>query len=776
MPSAVIVDRDGQPLAGEKALRQAVLFPERAVRVPKRALVAASSVILGDAEVLVTGLVAAVLGRIYHEAVRFQGDQPPQAVVLTHPARWGDVPLERLRQAATEAGIEAPVLLPEPVAAAWWFGAPTAAGGPVDADGLVGVFDFGGGTLDTAVLRAVPGGFAIAGPPGGDPHLGGEDFDEMLFQHLSELAHDRDELAWADVFAGTGARARRELAILRDDVTAAKEALSEANAYDVLVPGFDDEFRVTRPELEELVGPALDGGVAEMGATITAAGVEPAALGGLYLTGGSSRMPLVAVRLATALGVMPQMRDDPKAAVVLGALTYLKAGAPTPEPLPDAPVPAAMAGDAAAALERVEKLLADQRAIDSRHARAYLGLEKIVALLVSQEDSAGARAVLESAINSGRPELLPYAAYQLGRLLNKSGTVPDGARAAYQRAIDSGHPEISPKAALEFGEILSERKDYTGARAALRSAASSGHPDYGPRAGYKLAKLHRKLQQLDEAKAAYASVAATSHELAAQAAAALGDILRDARDSAGAHAAYQQAATAERLASDSAWAGHFGQRLVHQGETALARAVFERVAEASDDNGFEAARALGNLLREEGDGAGANTAFARAVQLLRPRDPADATCLITTQTIYQFGLTLAREGYTDIAEAAFELGTKSSRGEDFPRYAAMARSALKHIATLQDDLSGPSGKITFSRKWSLTSLGSDLRVGIDQGSMNIAVTASNSETREVSAGPHLLRGKGTTRESGWMAVYVKPGKRLQVACSVGWSDVYFRLE
>jgi molecular chaperone DnaK (HSP70) len=89
LPSVVVIDRDGHMLTGLKAKRQATVFPERAERVPKRALVAGPSVVLGDGDVPVTALVAAVLGRIYAEAVRFQGGAPPESVVLTHPARGG---------------------------------------------------------------------------------------------------------------------------------------------------------------------------------------------------------------------------------------------------------------------------------------------------------------------------------------------------------------------------------------------------------------------------------------------------------------------------------------------------------------------------------------------------------------------------------------------------------------------------------------------------------------------------------------------------------------
>jgi len=63
----------------------------------------------------------------------------------------------------------------------------------------VAVFDLGGGTLDTAVLRAEDGGFAIAGPPGGDAELGGEDFDELLLEWVSGQARKRDAGLWAEL-------------------------------------------------------------------------------------------------------------------------------------------------------------------------------------------------------------------------------------------------------------------------------------------------------------------------------------------------------------------------------------------------------------------------------------------------------------------------------------------------------------------------------------------------------------------------------------------------
>jgi uncharacterized RDD family membrane protein YckC len=314
LPSAVFVSETGEILTGRSAVRQGAVYPERAERVPKRALVSGAQVVLGGRAVPVTDLAGAVLGRMYRAAVQVHGGRPPSRVVLTHPVRWEQEPLTRLRQAAAAAGIEDPVLVAEPVAAAWWYARP-------GSDGLVGVFDLGGGTLDTAVLRATGDRFRLAGPPGGDPDLGGEDFDDQLLAWVSEQARSRDERTWTEVFAGTDTRSRRDLALLRGEVTAAKEALSEHLTYDLAVVGFAESFRLTRKDLESLVGDALDGAATRMGETIAAAGARPGQLSAVYLTGGASRTPLVGARLAVALGTLPQLRDDPKAVVALGALS-----------------------------------------------------------------------------------------------------------------------------------------------------------------------------------------------------------------------------------------------------------------------------------------------------------------------------------------------------------------------------------------------------------------------------------------------------------------------
>jgi uncharacterized RDD family membrane protein YckC len=336
LPSVVYMDEAGQLVTGRAAVRQAAAFPERAERVPKRALVAGDQVLLGDRPVLVADLIGAVLRRVYTEAVRFQGGQPPAITVLTHPARWGPDLLGRLGAAAARAGIADPRLAAEPVGAAWWYARPSAGR-------VVAVFDLGGGTLDTAVLRATEKGYEIAGPPGGDANLGGEDFDELLLAQVSDLTRERDPAQWEELFNSTTGRARRDRVLLRADVTAAKEALSDHRTTDLVVVSYAEAFHLTRPEFEALIDSAITRGVEELRRTIAVAGLNPADLAAIYLTGGSSRIPAVSARIAAALGMLPDLRDDPKAVVALGAL--VATANQVPPPVPSIPaIPADVSG------------------------------------------------------------------------------------------------------------------------------------------------------------------------------------------------------------------------------------------------------------------------------------------------------------------------------------------------------------------------------------------------------------------------------------------------
>lgn len=322
LPSLVFIDDNGEPLVGRHAVNRAEVFPERAERCPKRALVTTPAVRLGDRDVPVVDLVAAVLARAYQEAVRLQGGRPPERVVLTHPARWGSEDLRRLGEAAAKAGLPYPWFESEPVAAAAYY----AARGRIDPGQCVAVYDLGGGTFDTAVLRRTEEGFTECGPPGGHDQLGGEDFDAALLELVGEHAARVDREAWDALAQGTDRIHRRGRARLQRDVREAKHVLSERLSAEVLPDGFDDELRVTRAEFEERIMVPLQESLAELQATISRAGLTPDELAAVYLTGGSSRIPKVSDLIAETFGRMPVVEGDPKGVVALGALhSYMAA-------------------------------------------------------------------------------------------------------------------------------------------------------------------------------------------------------------------------------------------------------------------------------------------------------------------------------------------------------------------------------------------------------------------------------------------------------------------
>ena len=314
IPSIVLVDEDGAIYVGRVAEDLAASRPGRTLRAPKRRLGDPAPVVLGGRPYQVVDLVAALLRHVYDEAVRHQG-APPSAVRLTHPATWSRPRLARLLEAAAKAGVPEALLVAEPVAAALSY----AAESMVPDGEHVAVYDLGGGTFDTTVLRAEEGTFTVIGRPAGDANLGGELFDEMLVNMVGErLPPD----VWDELQVSDELQWRRAGAALRSEVRRAKEALSSAPYAEVLLPlpsGMAAQ-RITRVDLEALVGPYIEESVRLLTQCVRDASLEPTQLAAVYQVGGASRMPMIERSLTEAFpGVPISRRGDPKTAVALGA-------------------------------------------------------------------------------------------------------------------------------------------------------------------------------------------------------------------------------------------------------------------------------------------------------------------------------------------------------------------------------------------------------------------------------------------------------------------------
>ncbi|MEV6829008.1 Hsp70 family protein [Amycolatopsis sp. NPDC051102] len=320
MPSAVFVEEDGMLVVGQDAERRARLDPSRFEPNPKRRI-DEGRLQLGDHEIPITDAFAAVLRRVGEEAERQLG-RPPAQTRISHPAGWGADRQDVLRAAAATARLVDVRLIPEPVAAAAHYASlGSRTGGPI------GVYDLGAGTFDCAVVGVTQQGFTVLAEDG-LPDLGSLDIDQALLVHIGRSVSHADPAQWQRLLRPQTTADRRARRALLQDVRDAKESLSRHAQTHVPMPEPFGDVLVSRDELEALVRPSLLRSAELLAATIRRAGLTPARLGGVYLVGGPSRMPLLATLLGRQLGVPPTTQDQPETAVAFG-LHHVPLGTPT---------------------------------------------------------------------------------------------------------------------------------------------------------------------------------------------------------------------------------------------------------------------------------------------------------------------------------------------------------------------------------------------------------------------------------------------------------------
>ncbi len=190
VPSIVYLGPDGGVLVGEAADRRVLTEPERVARQFKRRIGDPAPILVGgaphSAELLTSKLLRWVV-----DAVASREGEMPTTITITHPANWGAYKKDLLEQAVHLAGLSGPGnptirLLSEPEAAAIHY----AGTERVEPGQAVAVYDLGGGTFDSAVLRATGDSFAILGAPEGIERLGGIDFDAAVMGHVMRRSED----------------------------------------------------------------------------------------------------------------------------------------------------------------------------------------------------------------------------------------------------------------------------------------------------------------------------------------------------------------------------------------------------------------------------------------------------------------------------------------------------------------------------------------------------------------------------------------------------------
>jgi actin-like ATPase involved in cell morphogenesis len=320
LPSAVFLDHDGTLHVGRDAQRMAQLDPARYEPNPKRRI-DEDVLFLGDRELPITEVLAAPLRAVARAVRDTLGHLPP--AVITCPAAWGTHRRQRLQQAAAAAGWPPVTLMSEPIAAARYFTETLRQ--PVPPGHVLAIFDFGGGTLDVALVRNDGATFTVVGT-GGAEDLGGLDIDAAIVNHLGQILAAQHPQVWAQISQPTDELARRNRRMFWDDARAAKEMLSRATTAPIAVPGVSASLHLTRDELEQLATPLLNRATGELTTALHRSGLQPDRLTGIFLVGGTSRVPLVSRLLHTYTGIAPTVLEQPELPVAEGAVAGAVAG------------------------------------------------------------------------------------------------------------------------------------------------------------------------------------------------------------------------------------------------------------------------------------------------------------------------------------------------------------------------------------------------------------------------------------------------------------------
>jgi len=332
LPSAIYLSADGRMLIGRDAERNARMDPARFEPNPKRRI-DDGSIFLGDQEIPVPRVFAYVLEQVMAEAKRQLGG-PPEAVRMTHPARWGERRRNLLVEAARVAGFPKPQLIPEPVGAASYF--TSVLGTAVPVGRALAIYDLGGGTFDATVVRRTQTGFEVLSEEG-LPDVGGLDFDHGIVEHLGKTYGVSHAATWSRLMNPTDDKDRRYRRMLYEDVRGAKEMLSRTASADIHLPALDVDAHLTREEFEDVARPHLERTIECMERAIRGARQSPKDLVGIFLVGGSSRIPMAANLIHKGLGVAPRTFEQPETVVVEGALSIGGPARPAGAPVSGSP-------------------------------------------------------------------------------------------------------------------------------------------------------------------------------------------------------------------------------------------------------------------------------------------------------------------------------------------------------------------------------------------------------------------------------------------------------
>jgi molecular chaperone DnaK len=311
-PSIVAFARNGEVLVGEVAKRQAVTNPDRTIRSVKREIGTNWSIDIDGKKYTPQEISARVLMKIKRDAESYLGEQVTDAVI-TVPAYFNDAQRQATKEAGEIAGFNVLRIVNEPTAAALAYGLDKGS-----KEQTVLVFDLGGGTFDVSLLELGEGVIEVKSTSG-DNHLGGDDWDQRIIDHLVKTFRGANGIDLS--------QDKMALQRLREAAEKAKIELSAATTTSINLPyitaGPDGplhlDMTLSRAEFQRMTQDLLDRCKAPFEQAIKDAGVKVADVDHVILVGGSTRMPAVSDLVKQLTGKEPNKGVNPDEVVAVGA-------------------------------------------------------------------------------------------------------------------------------------------------------------------------------------------------------------------------------------------------------------------------------------------------------------------------------------------------------------------------------------------------------------------------------------------------------------------------
>ena len=330
VPSVVALGENDEVIVGSAARKYLIETPERAVYSIKRLMgrgvedvheelklfpfhlaedLQPGEVLrikLGDKTYTPPEISALILRQLKRNAERYFG-APVGKAVVTVPAYFNDAQRQATKDAGRIAGLEVLRLVNEPTAASLAYGLDK------KKNGIVAVYDLGGGTFDISILKLHDGIFEVIAT-NGDTHLGGDDIDNLLIT-----------IALDDIRGDMGFDLRRSgeaVQTIRKAVIDAKITLSSqpTTKLDIELPGGKRYQReITRQQFEQLIQPILDRTIAPCKQALKDAHLKPEQIDEVVLVGGSTRIPKVRALVQDLFRRTPHTDLNPDEVVALGA-------------------------------------------------------------------------------------------------------------------------------------------------------------------------------------------------------------------------------------------------------------------------------------------------------------------------------------------------------------------------------------------------------------------------------------------------------------------------